>query len=253
MFTVFHVSESLPLSTWLVLVGASFFTSMLTAVFGAGGGLTLLALLAQLLPAPAIIPVHAVVQAGSNLGRAALLLRQVKWRFIAVFTTGALAGSLIGGHIAITLPPAMLQGALGAFILAITWAPALPQWAGGAISTAAQGCVSSILTMFVGATGPFIAAALKHQELSPVGQVSTFAAAMALQHVLKIVVFATLGFAFAPYLSVMLAMVVTGFLGTLTGTRVLKKRSAENFGLWLNIILTLLALRLLYAALSAWP
>ena len=51
---------------WL-LVFISSLTSLLTAIAGAGGGAVLIAILALVLPAQAIIPVHGVVQMGSNL------------------------------------------------------------------------------------------------------------------------------------------------------------------------------------------
>jgi hypothetical protein len=38
--------------------------------FGIGGGAALLAVMASLVPPAALIPVHGVVQVGSNLGRA---------------------------------------------------------------------------------------------------------------------------------------------------------------------------------------
>jgi 2-octaprenyl-6-methoxyphenol hydroxylase len=60
---------------FLVLLAA--FTSALTAIAGIGGGVVMLGAMASLLPAPAIIPVHAVVQLGSNVGRAFLLRRAV--------------------------------------------------------------------------------------------------------------------------------------------------------------------------------
>ena len=56
---------------WLasLLMGISFLTSLITAAFGIGGGVVMIAVLASILPPAALIPVHAVVQVGSNAGR----------------------------------------------------------------------------------------------------------------------------------------------------------------------------------------
>lgn len=253
MTALLTTPDTVPFAASAFLIAASFFTSLLTAVFGAGGGLTLLAIIAQLLPASAIIPVHAVVQAGSNSGRAFLLVRHVKWQFFVAFCIGAAAGALVGGYVVITLPQRILQGALALFMIVMLWGPALPHWAKSSISISIQGFVSSVLTMFVGATGPFLLAAMKPHHFSPLEVMSTFAMSMTVQHALKIAVFAALGFAFKPYLGLIIWMMLTGFLGTLTGTKIVKKRKPEAFEAWLKLILTVLALRLAYIALAPGP
>jgi uncharacterized membrane protein YfcA len=55
-----------------LLVAASLVTSFISAAFGIGGGFTLIALLALLLPPAALVPVHGIVQlrwAFSSFGR----------------------------------------------------------------------------------------------------------------------------------------------------------------------------------------
>ena len=78
------------------LMLASVITSMITASLGAGGGLLLLVLMALWIPPAAIIPVHGMVQLGSNLGRATLTWRHTDWRAMAAFAPGVLVGAGIG-------------------------------------------------------------------------------------------------------------------------------------------------------------
>ncbi|HYG44650.1 MAG TPA: sulfite exporter TauE/SafE family protein, partial [Bordetella sp.] len=52
-----------------VLVATSFLTSALTAAMGLGGGVAMLAVLSLGLPVTSVLPVHGVVQMGSNSGR----------------------------------------------------------------------------------------------------------------------------------------------------------------------------------------
>ena len=59
-----------------LLVIVSGLTSFFTASFGAGGGVMLLGVMAQVLPPQLIIPLHGVAQLGSNAGRAAMSWRQ---------------------------------------------------------------------------------------------------------------------------------------------------------------------------------
>jgi uncharacterized membrane protein YfcA len=71
---------------------------------------------------------------------------------------------------------------------------------------------------------------------------------MVLQHGLKIAVFGLLGFNYAPYLPLVIGMIVTGFLATLVGRRVLHGMGDGRFRLALTILLTVLGLRLLWTA-----
>jgi uncharacterized protein len=231
---------------WLValaLMAASFCTSMLTAAFGLGGGVTLLAILASVLPPAALIPVHGVVQLGSNAGRALVLLRDVVRGVMLPFLVGSLVGITAGGLLVVDLPPNGLRIAVGAFILWSVFAvpPAFLRrsaWlAGGA---------SSFLTMFVGATGPFVAAYVKTHRLGRVAYVATNAACMTAQHLLKVIAFGLLGFAFGAYLGLIVGMVAFGFLGTLAGRQVLMRIDERRFAFVLNAILVVLAARLIW-------
>lgn len=67
------------LSLWavLALVATACLTSAMTAALGIGGGVLLLAIMSMLLPAAAIIPLHGLVQLGSNANRAAFTACQV--------------------------------------------------------------------------------------------------------------------------------------------------------------------------------
>lgn len=236
----------------LIMIAASFFTSFLSAAMGIGGGVALLAVMAQAMPALAVVPVHGVVQLGSNAGRAFLFRKDAQYRIVGYFLIGAIIGGLIGGQIVVALPAATLQLILALFILFSIWGPMpkLKEGSKGMGLVSGGGIISTMLTMFVGATGPFVAVVIKQFQLSRQAHVGTFSACMVTQHSIKIVTFGILGFAFGTYLPLMAAMVLTGFAGTWVGRHFLQKTSDDRFGRWLNIILTILAARLLYVAIS---
>ncbi len=233
-----------------LLVGVSFFTSLLTAAVGIGGGMLLLAVMAQILPVLAIIPVHGVVQLGSNAGRAHILRPNIDGRILLYFSVGSLVGALVGGNIVVTLPVIYLQLILAGFILFSTWGPKPSAKTSGKNGLMIGGFLSTLLTMFVGATGPFVAVMLKRLRLDKTPQVATMAACMSIQHALKFLVFVMLGFSFAPYAILIIVMIIVGFLGTLVGRRLLDALSEEVFSNMLKWALTFLALRLLWKALA---
>ena len=236
----------LPLWAAAALIALSAGTSFITAAFGLGGGVVLLGALATLLPPAALIPVHGVVQVGSNVGRTAIMARHIRFDILLPFALGAMAGAAVGGLIAVRLPPWLFHLGLGLFILWAAWGKAPP--ALGHKTLALGGAVSSFLTMFFGATGPFVASVIRTLKLDRLQHVGTFSACMVTQHGVKVAVFGLLGFAYAPWLPFMAAMIATGFLGTLVGRRVLQGFSDDRFRLVLNGVLTLLALRLLWRA-----
>ena len=62
---------------------------------------------------------------------------------------------------------------------------------------------------------------------------------------MKILVFGLLGFAFAPYVPLLAAMIATGFLGTLAGTALLRRVPEARFRIAFRAVLTVLAVDLM--------
>ena len=226
------------------LAAASFGTSFITAAFGVGGGGVLLAVLASLVPPAALIPVHGLVQLGSNAGRAAIMFRHRDQGVLAPFAAGALVGVALGGSVVVQLPPDMLRIGVGLFIL---WSVLAAPPAFMRRSAAIAGGFSSFLTMFFGGTGPFVAAYVKTMGFGRLTHVATHALLMTVQHLLKTVAFGFLGFAFSHWLPLIAAMIASGFLGTVAGRQVLTRIDEKRFKLVLNAILVVLALRLIWA------
>lgn len=239
------IPDNLSAVTFYSLIMLSCFTSMLTASVGIGGGTVLLTVMAQIIPINAIIPLHGVVQLGSNFGRAVILLPQLNWQLVIWFLFGSLLGAFVGGQIVVTLPATILKVTLGAFILFTTWGPTISGLGGNTRSLISGGFLSTLLTMFVGATGPFVLAIIRSFQLSPQSLVATSAACLVIQHLMKVVVFSLLGFAFAPYALLISLMITSGLVGTYIGTKFLLKIDERKFKHWLNIMLTVLALRLI--------
>ncbi len=205
----------------VLLVLASFFTSALTAAFGIGGGMALLAVMAMGLPMTTVVPVHGLVQFGSNAGRAVVQRRHINWALTGWFSAGGTLGAVVGGATVVNLPDPVLKLAAAVFVLIMLWGPKPRALGQGRAAVAGGGAVGGFLSMYLGATGPLTAAVLAARQLDRWTQVATFSSCMTLQHVAKIAAFGVLGFAFGPWALLITAMIVTGFLGTLAGTKLL--------------------------------
>ncbi len=205
------------------LVALSLLTSALTAAAGIGGGLVLLGVMASFLAPVVVIPIHGVVQLGSNAGRAALMRQQIDGRILVPFVLGSVLGIVLGAKLFVALPTPILQIVLGLFILAGVWLPKLKASHIPHRGFTLVGIVGSFCTMFVGATGPFVASFITPDRLQRHAVVATHAACMTAQHSLKVVAFGFLGFAFLPWAPLLAAMIGAGFLGTMLGRRMLDR------------------------------
>lgn len=245
------VPPHVPAWAALLIMATAGLGAFITAAFGLGGGVLLLGVMAAFLPVTAVIPVHGVVQLGANGWRLLLLRRAVRWPVLAAFAAGGVLGAAAGSRVLVRLPAAWIELALGLFILWACWGPRPVLRRGSLARIGLGGAVTSVLTLFVGATGPFVSAFLRALHLDRRAHVGTFSACMTLQHGLKLVVFGLAGFAFGPWLPWLAATLACVFVGTWLGRGVLERLDERRFRLILGIILTLLALRLVYSALTA--
>jgi uncharacterized membrane protein YfcA len=110
--------------------------------------------------------------------------------------------------------------------------------------------VTTVISVFVGASGPLVAAFTQQMSKDRFERVATFSACMTVQHAIKLLVFGWLGFAFSDWLALIVAMVLTGVAGTWIGLNLLSKISNCRFDQTFKWVLTLLAIKLLYSALS---
>lgn len=232
----------------LALVVLSFVTSLITATFSLGGGMLMIAVLALVFPPAIVVPLHGVIQFGSNAGRALVQRAHIQWRYVRWIALGAVLGTIVGGQFVTVLPEQLFTGIIGVFVLVTTWLPQPKVVGRSPVLQFVGGALISAISMLVGATGPLVAVFLKgipdRRQL-----VATHAMLMTFQNGFKVVVFVALGFAFGSYLPLMVTMILAGFLGTAVGSRLLVKVPESAFRWGFKIILTLVALDLVRGAL----
>jgi uncharacterized protein len=241
--------------TFVGLTVLSFFTAAFGVVAGLGGGVFLLAVMATIFPPATLIPLHGAVLFGSNVSRAIIMRAHVLKHLVPAFAAGAAVGGVVGGQLVVALPTPTLQIILAIFIIYVCWAPSPPAASAGSRGRfVVLGFAGMFLGMFIGSSGsvvaPFVAAACPDRRQF----VATHALLMSMVHGLKIAVFGLLGFALADYLPLLVAMIATAFLGNMFGRQVLNHMPERFFRRVFQIVLTLLAIRLLYSGVrgSGW-
>lgn len=233
-----------------LLLATSFVAAEVTAMMGAGGGVLLLAVLASILPPLAIIPVHGLVQAGANGNRALLTRRHLDRGLFINFFLGAALGAALASLVVVQLPVTVIQLTIALFLFYLIWGPPLKphNLKGWRFSLAAAG--TTLISMFVGASGPLVAAFVKQTSPERYVRIATLSACMSVQHGFKLAVFGALGFAFGEWMGLVLLMILTGLAGTWIGLHLLSRMSNRLFDRGFKLMLTLLALRLLYTSVT---
>ena len=237
----------LSLSAVCILLLASFAGSLLTASLGVGGGAFLITVMAGIVPPVALVPVHGIVQLGSNSSRAWLARKHTQWHKIQWFAAGAVLASAVSVLLLVKMQPGIIPLLVGLFILWLSWGK-VPDIGLGEkpLGLFSGGLITTLLTMLVGATGPLVSAWLGRPGTDRWQYTGNFSTCMTLQHLLKVAVFGLAGFAFTPWIPLLAAMIVCGYAGTRLGLKLMGKMPEALFRRLFRWTLTLLALRLIW-------
>jgi len=248
LISLLPATVELPIA--LLLIASSFLTSAVSATFGLGGGVMMLAILLLAVPPVDAIPIHALIQLGSNGGRAWLMRESVNRSIFLWLLPGSVLGVYIASQWIITVPVGWMSLILAVFILWSVWVPKPAMRLLVSRSWFLVGISTGFITMFLGATGPMLAMFLSPGRYGKVQTVATHAACMAAQHSMKIFAFSVLGVTLLPWLPLLLLMLLSGFVGTWLGGRLLGRLSEQTFRWTFRVLLTVLALRLALVALA---
>jgi len=239
-----------PLMTMVLIVLAGF-TSFLTSALGAGGGLLLLVVMASILPMSLVIPVHGIVQLGSNANRMLFTFKHVDKHLLGYFCFGALFGAIASTFIVTQVPLELMKFAVAGFVLYLLWGKMPTINETSTTWSVLVGVITTFLSMFIGASGPLVGSCLHVKDYGKLRFTATFSSCMTFQHTLKAFVFGAVGFSFWQWLPLTLAMIISGAFGTWLGLKVLNKIPAANFKVIFRVVLTLLSLQLAWQGIES--
>jgi uncharacterized membrane protein YfcA len=231
----------------IILIPVALLTSTISGAIGMGGGVALLAVMASILAPGVIIPIHGVVQVVSNTSRTLILLKQVQWRIFFLYLPAQLAGIVIAISIYRGSPMTWLKPAIGAFVLVyLLWDHLKPKRLQLPLFIfAPAGLIGGLLTIFVGATGPFLAAFFLREDIDREQIVATKAVIQTAGHLAKIPAFLSIGFSYAQHVDLILPLLACAVAGTWVGTRLLKRMDQRVFGIGFRLALAVLGVRLM--------
>jgi len=244
----------LSMSQIALLGGAAFATSILSAVIGMAGGITLLTVMLLFLDPLIVIPLHGVIQLVSNSSRAVIQREHVAWPIVGRYAVLLLPMGFLGLELAQRLPPEGLRAIIGCFVLLATWRPTLllfgrhPENSNPNRRFFFLGGVVGVVNIAIGATGPLIAPFFLNLGLSRFAIIGSKAACQAVGHLAKIAVFGFAGFAFGAHWVLLVTMVPLVIAGTWVGSRLLHHVNERWFIYLYKGVLSVIALRLVLFA-----
>jgi uncharacterized membrane protein YfcA len=227
---------------------AALATAFISAVAGTAGGLILLAIMAFVFPPVLLIPIHTVVQLASSTSMAVSRWRYLMRATVLPFTVGSIIGAAIGGQIFVSLPESILQMILGLSILALAWIPKIARFGPDRGRFVFAGFLATFLGIFISATGTLLGAFTNAIAPDRRNHIATLGGLMTIVHIVKIIAFGVLGVGFGSYAPLMAAMIVTSVAGTYLGKVALDRIPERLFRIAFQVILTALALRLIWIA-----
>jgi uncharacterized membrane protein YfcA len=241
-----------------ILCLAGLLTSMLSAVVGMAGGITLLSVMLLFLEPLVAIPIHGVVQLVSNSSRTYVQRKHVDWTILWRYSLMLVPMGFVGIEIAQALPPNVTRALIGVFVLLATWRPGWlligthPERADVHRRFFMLGGVVGTINMTIGAAGPLIAPFFLNIGLSRQAMIGTKAACQAVGHLVKIAIFGIAGFVFAEYATLLALLCVSVIAGTWLGSQLLESVNERWFKRLYQGVLTLVALRLVVWEGLAW-
>lgn len=217
----------------IAVAGASLATATLSGIFGMGGGMILMGLLAMTLPIAAAMILHGITQLGANGYRALLLWRHVRWAIVGQVAAGGIAAVALFTWLQLAADRAVVLIALGAMPLALL---ALPPSLALSIERRSQALGCGLLftagQLLAGASGPILDAFFLRGRLDRFEVVATKSAIAVFGHLAKLLYWAALlETAEDVWLSpwVYAAAIAAALAGTRLGRAILERVSERQF------------------------
>ena len=242
----------------IVLIIAAFLTSMLSAIIGMGGGITLLGVMAIIMPTGyLVVAYHGIIQLVSNITRTTVYREHIDKSIISRFLVGMIPGLILSAAMiygattyfnastAADLKIDFLKPAIGVYIIWFLYLRKKKK----AVSKETykwMGVVAGIATVFIGAMGPLIAPLFINDKLKKEVVIATKAACQAAGHLGKIpIFFLFFNVSYAEDWNVLFPLVVAVYFGTKIGKLMLGKIPEALFQNLFKAVLTLIAVRLI--------
>jgi uncharacterized membrane protein YfcA len=234
----------------VLAVGA--IAGLVSGIVGTGATIILLPVLVIAFGPQSAIPIMAIVALMSNFAKITSWWREIDWRATAAYALGGIPGAALGARTMLSLPPQLVDIALGSFFLIMIpgrrWLAARSYKVGPAVLVPA-GLAIGFLTGIVVSTGPITVPLFSAYGLVKGAFIATEAAASLAVYVSKAITFRSFG---ALPTDIILKGLITGssvMAGTYAAKFMVERLSIATFQRLLDGVMLVSGAALIWAAL----
>ena len=223
--------------------------SLVSAVFGFGTALLVIALGSHVIPVKEAIALGTVLFAASSITKSLLFRRQTDWKVVGVITLGCLPFAALGAFALTYVPADLVKKLLGIMLLVYlgltltNWLPSIRiGWAGLLGGSALYGFVSGLL-----GTGNLVKVILfREMNITKEAFVGAMAATAVLSNIVKLSTYTATGLLTVEMAWPAAALVLAGVLSSAVGRSILGRMSNTQFQGGVQVLLGIAALALLF-------
>lgn len=239
------------MTAYVLVLAVGSIAGLVSGVVGTGATIILLPVLVIAFGPQSAIPIMAIVALMSNVAKITSWWREIDWRATAAYALGGIPGAALGARTMLSLPPRLVDIALGCFFLVMIpgrrWLAAR-RYSLGPWMLVPAGLAIGFLTGIVVSTGPITVPLFSAYGLVKGGFIATEAAASLAVYISKAITFRSFG---ALPADIILKGLITGssvMAGTY-GARVLVERlSVATFQRLLDGVMLISGTALIWAA-----
>ena len=236
---------------YALVLAVGTFAGLVSGIVGTGATIILLPVLVIAFGPQSAIPIMAIVALMSNFAKITSWWRDIDWRATAAYALGGIPGAALGARTMLSLPPRLVDIALGSFFLIMIpgrrWLAARSYRIGPWMLVPA-GLAIGFLTGIVVSTGPITVPLFSAYGLVKGGFIATEAAASLAVYISKAVTFRSFG---ALPTDIILKGLITGssvMAGTYAAKLLVERLSIATFQRLLDGVMLISGVALIWAA-----
>jgi uncharacterized protein len=238
-------------TTYALVLAVGLIAGLVSGIVGTGATIILLPVLVLAFGPQSAIPIMAIVALMSNFAKITSWWRDIDWRATGAYALGGIPGAALGARTMLSLPPRIVDIALGSFFLIMIpgrrWLAARSYKVGPLVLVPA-GVVIGFLTGIVVSTGPITVPLFTAYGLLKGAFIATEAAASLAVYISKAITFRSFG---ALPIDIVLKGLITGssvMAGTYTARLVVERLSIATFQRLLDGVMLVSGAALIWAA-----
>lgn len=241
----------MPILEYLIILAVGLVAGTISGIAGFGSSIMLMPVLVIAFGPREAVPVMAVAALMANASRIVVWWREVDWRVTLAYSVTGIPAAALGARTLLTLPPRIVEAALGIFFLAMIPARRallarnirLKLW-----HMAVVGLGIGYLTGIVVSTGPINTPFFLAYGLTKGAYIATEAAGSLATYVTKALVFRSFGALPAPAIFKGLIVGSSLMVGSLVAKRYVLRLDHEQFRLLMDGLLVVAGITMLWAA-----